>query len=65
MWALSSGATSFEERAGLLDGLLSGVERKTGWMMAEQAGLSRPWRMQGLLGWNRWDAAALRDEVQA
>ena len=46
-----------------LDGLLSGIERKTGWMMAEQAGLSRPWRMQGLLGRNRWDADALRDDV--
>ncbi len=48
-----------------LDGLLSGIERKTGWMMAEQAGLSRPWRMQGLLGRNRWDADALRNEVRA
>ena len=34
-------------------------------MMAEQAGLARPWRMQGLLGRNRWDADALRDEVRA
>ena len=36
-----------------LDGLLSGIERKTGWMMAEQAGLARPWRMQALLGRGR------------
>ena len=43
----------------------SAVERKTGWMTAEQAGLSRPWRMQGLLGRKRWDADALRDEVGA
>ena len=28
------------------DGLLSGIERKTGWIMAEQAGLARPWRMR-------------------
>ena len=54
-----------ETGGAFLDGLLSGVERKTGWMMAEQAGLSRPWRMQGLLGRNRWDADALRDEVRA
>ncbi|MYD94337.1 MAG: IS701 family transposase [Chloroflexi bacterium] len=47
-----------------LDGLLSGIARKTGWMMAEQAGLSRPWRMQALLGRSRWDADALRDEVR-
>src|SRR4051794_3599494 len=33
-----------------LDGLLSGVARKTGWLLAEQAGLERPYRMQSLLG---------------
>ena len=49
----------------LLDGLLSGIARKTGWMMSEQAGLARPWRIQGLLGRNRWDADALRDEIRA
>ena len=27
-----------------LDGLLSGVERKTGWLIAEQAALGRPYR---------------------
>ena len=54
-----------ETGGAFLDGLLSGIERKTGWMMAEQAGLSRPWRMQGLLGRNRWEADALRDEVRA
>ena len=54
-----------ETGSAFLDGLLSGIERKTGWMMAEQAGLSRPWRMQALLGRSRWDADALRDEVRA
>ena len=48
-----------------LDGLLSGVERKTGWLMAEQAGLERPYRMQSLLGRSHWDADALRDTVRA
>lgn len=48
-----------------LDGLLSGVERKTGWLMAEQAGLERPYRMQSLLGRSQWDAGALRDAVRA
>ncbi|EPE94689.1 IS701 family transposase [Rhizobium grahamii] len=48
-----------------LDGLLSGVERKTGWLMAEQAGLERPYRMQSLLGRSHWDADALRDAVRA
>ena len=54
-----------ETGSAFLDGLLSGIARKTGWMMAEQAGLSRPWRMQALLGRSRWDADALRDEVRA
>ncbi|MDE0409269.1 MAG: IS701 family transposase, partial [Alphaproteobacteria bacterium] len=54
-----------ETGGAFLDGLLSGIERKTGWMMAEQAGLPGPWRMQALLGKSRWDADALRDEVRA
>src|SRR3546814_1019515 len=33
-----------------IDGLLSGAERKTGWMLAEEAGLDRPYRIQSLLG---------------
>src|SRR3954469_17349703 len=33
-----------------LDGLLSGGARKTGWLLAEQAGLERAYRMQSLLG---------------
>jgi len=47
-----------------LNGLLSGIGRKTGWMMAEQAGAARPYRMQSLLGRSRWDADALRDRVR-
>ena len=47
-----------------LDGLLSGIERKTGWLMAEQCGAARPYRMQSLLGRSRWDADRLRDEVR-
>jgi SRSO17 transposase len=55
-----------KETAGaFLDGLLSAVERKTGWLLAEQAGLEGPYRMQSLLGRSRWDADALRDEVRA
>ncbi len=48
-----------------LDGLLSGIARKTGWLMAEQAGFEQPWRMQALLGRSRWEADALRDEVRS
>ena len=47
-----------------VDGLLSGVERKTGWLLAEQAGLDRPYRMQSLLGRSRWEADELRDTVR-
>jgi SRSO17 transposase len=47
-----------------IDGLLSGIARKTGWQMAEQAGLDRPYRMQSLLGRSGWDADALRDLVR-
>ncbi len=54
-----------ETSSAFIDGLLSGIERKTGWMMAEQAGLERPWRMQGLLGRSKWDEEALRDAVRA
>ena len=39
-----------ETGAAFLDGLLSGVKRKTGWLMAEQCGAERPYRMQSLLG---------------
>ncbi|MBV8460017.1 MAG: IS701 family transposase, partial [Candidatus Eremiobacteraeota bacterium] len=43
-----------ETCSAFLDGLLSGIERKTGWLMAEQAGAERPYRMQSLLGRSRW-----------
>ena len=48
-----------------LDGLLSGIERKTGWQLAERAGDARPWRIQSVLGRDRWEADAMRDLVRA
>src|SRR3954454_22608985 len=48
-----------------IDGLLSGVGCKTGWLIAEQAGLGRPYRMQSLLGRSSWNAEKLRDLVRA
>ena len=60
------GRRELKETSGaFLDGLLSGIERKTGWLMAEQAGAERPYRMQSLLGRSRWDAELLRDAVRA
>jgi SRSO17 transposase len=47
-----------------LDGLLGNEPRKTGWMRAEAAGDSGPWRQQAILGRSRWDADALRDIVR-
>lgn len=54
-----------ETASAFLDGLLSSVARKTGWLMAEQAGLDRPYRMQSLLGRSHWNADHLRDEIRA
>lgn len=48
-----------------IDGLLSSAERKTGWMLAEEAGFDRPYRMQSLLGRSSWSADGLRDLVRA
>ncbi|WP_079058188.1 IS701 family transposase [Streptomyces cellostaticus] len=45
--------------------LLSGVERKNCWRLAEHAGHSRPGPMQRLLRSSRWDADAVRDDVRA
>ncbi|MDF0603887.1 IS701 family transposase [Psychromarinibacter sp. C21-152] len=57
-----------EQRASasaFVDGLLSGVERKTGWMLAEEAGLARPYRIQSLLGRSSWSADRLCDRVRS
>lgn len=53
-----------ETGAAFIDGLLSGVARKTGWLMAKTAGLGRPYRMQSLLGRRSWSADAVRDRVR-
>ena len=45
-----------------LQGLLSSVERKNSWQLAEAAGFDTPYRFQHLLGRGAWDADALRDE---
>jgi SRSO17 transposase len=48
-----------------IDGLLSGAERKTGWMLAEEAGLARPYRIQSLLGRSSWSADALSARIRS
>ena len=46
-----------------LKGLLSPVERKNGWQLAEQAGDSTPDGVQRLLSSYRWDADMVRDDL--
>lgn len=48
-----------------LVGLLSPVERKNGWQLAEQVGNQTPYGIQNLLGRAQWDANAVRDEFIA
>jgi SRSO17 transposase len=48
-----------------LQGLVSSVERKNSWQLAEQAGEPPPVGMQRLLAGASWDADAVRDELQA
>src|SRR3954447_559345 len=50
--------------AAFLDTLLGPERRKTGWMRAEAAGDTGPWRQQAVLGRSHWDADALRDVVR-
>jgi SRSO17 transposase len=45
-------------------GLLSDVETRSCWQVAEQAGDASPHRMQRLLGEAVWDADAVRDDVR-
>jgi SRSO17 transposase len=47
-----------------LKGLLGAVERKNGWQLAEYIGDTTPYGIQHLLGRARWDADAVRDELQ-
>jgi SRSO17 transposase len=52
-------------QAGLyLEGLLSTVERKNGWQLAEAVGDARPWRTQRVLSQTVWDEHAARDLVR-
>ena len=48
-----------------VESLLSPVERKNGWQLAEQAGEPTPTGMQRLLAGAKWDAEAVRDDLRA
>jgi SRSO17 transposase len=47
-----------------LQGLLSGLQRTTGWSLAEHAGEDTPDGMQRLLSAARWDADGVRDDLR-
>jgi SRSO17 transposase len=48
-----------------LQGILSSVERKNGWQLAEHAREATPYGMQRLLSQAVWDVDGVRDEVRA
>ena len=48
-----------------VQGLLSPIDRKNGWQLAEAAGERRPDGMQRLLATADWDADAVRDDLRA
>lgn len=47
-----------------LRGLLSGVERKNSWQLAEVAGNATPYGIQHLLGRANWEADELKDDLR-
>src|SRR5215472_14095917 len=46
-----------------LQGLLSPIERKNGWQLAEAAGEANPYGFQELLSRAEWEADAVRDDL--
>jgi SRSO17 transposase len=54
-----------ERARGYLQGLLSGVERKNGWQLAEALGERTPDGVQRLLAAADWDADLVRDDLRA
>jgi SRSO17 transposase len=47
-----------------IQALLSPVERKNGWQMAEQVGYANPYRFQNLLGRAQWNADTVCAEIR-
>src|SRR4030081_821260 len=47
-----------------LQGLLSPIERKNGWQLAEEAGETTPYAMQYLLDRAVWDSEQVRDVLR-
>ena len=51
--------------ADYLRGLISLIERKNGWQLAEEAGEETPYGVQHLLGRAEWDAGEVRDDLRS
>ena len=51
--------------AGLMLGMISGLDRKNCWTIAEHRGGSSPDGSQHLLARAKWDADAIRDDLRA
>jgi SRSO17 transposase len=54
----------FQRALRFVQGILSSVERKNGWQLAEQAREDNPYGMQRLLSQATWDADGVRDEIR-
>ena len=54
-----------QRAAAYIQGLLSPLERKNGWQLAEHAGDEAPYGVQHLLGRAAWSADAVRDDLRA
>ena len=54
-----------ERATAYLRGLLSPVERKNSWQLAEQAGDAKPYGFQHLLGRAEWSADEVRDDLRS
>jgi hypothetical protein len=51
--------------AGLMQGMLSGLDRKNCWTIAEHRGQTTPHGMQHLLARAKWNADAVRDDLRS
>lgn len=56
--------TTWHRVQSYLRGLLSSVERKNGWQIAEATGAPTPYGVQYLLDRAKWDEDAMRDELR-
>jgi SRSO17 transposase len=54
-----------ERASAYLRGLLSPVERKNSWQLAEAAGAAKPYGFQHLLGRAEWSADEVRDDLRS